>query len=299
MVGLQNKVVRLRQVVCLFLCILLAGCQGKEQAIGLPLAETYIFSLGRSMDIKTYPSTGGLPQLEIKWQDHIVARATTGYFADNRAVPEGAAYLANLELLEERLYYTEDEYGLHIGSFISVEPEDWKVLEQGYQGETFYLETAQSNQPDDSEPPHQKAMYSQVELCGILQLAEVDWLTGEVYAEGSRVGNLFFFPYPGAMGDFPLIDMDGGLQQPKVIQSRRTNYIAAADTVRIKIGNFAEGSIHLEGGLTTEDILSMFTTSDLVQCKVTFSKLSAIYVYQSPVMWEATVSSITEIAPLA
>lgn len=231
---------------------------------------------------------------EITYDDEVTVlpgfaygRKTVGFFHDTVKTPEDfdenknyigkeQIPLETIEYLPYKSYTNREQFGITVA--------DCPIV---------------VNSDGTSEPPYyQKLMVTDVKLKGVLRLVSTDDVTGSAYAFNEWAGDVFFYPYPETMGDFPFIDV-GGNYTPLAIEGERSDYTALADTVRIHVGNLnKKGSFDLKEGLTAEDVAALFENSDLVEGEVAFHLISMEYNYDAPTVFETRVSAIEKIGDL-
>lgn len=217
-------------------------------------------------------------------QPFVYGRRTSGYFVDNVTNPE--------------LFDAEGFHGSWEAQGVEYQ---WKHYSQSQKTEDEgftigYAEVCNRVYPDGTtEIPEQQSLWlSSVKLKGILHYATEDRDYGSAYALNERKGEVFFYPYPEDMGDFPFIELGGfsgdGKQStggfaPLLIRGAKSDYQAWADTVRLQVTD-----------LSQEQIQELFADSDLIEAEVLFDRLKMEYAYCMPLTSETVTASVEKIA---
>lgn len=205
----------------------------------------------------------------------VYARPTTGLFVDNLSSPQ----LFNEE------GYTGDRTAVEKDSM-------WKTYlsNQNSNFENFTVDRAMCAvkvyKDGSAEPPSEQWLeLSDVKLKGILRLVTEFDGSPNSYALNYNVGEVYFYPYPENMGEFPMLF--DGTYSPLLIRGEKTSYQAWADTQRIKVTD-----------LTEEQLSDIFADSDLAEAEINFSKLKFMYSSDFPNYSETSIETVNKIKAL-
>lgn len=205
----------------------------------------------------------------------VYARRTTGLFVDNLTSPQ---------------LFNEEGY---VGDQTAVEEDSmWKTYLSSTNNdyENFTVDSAMCAvkvyKDGSAEPPSEQWLeLSDVKLKGILRLVTEFDGSPNSYALNYNVGDIYFYPYPENMGEFPMLF--DGTYSPLLIRGEKVPYKAWTDTQRIKITD-----------LTEEQILNIFDYSDLAEVEIIFSELKFMYSSDFPNYSETTTDTICKLKDL-
>ena len=203
----------------------------------------------------------------------VYVRHTTGFYRDNREHPGQFADGA----------FTGEYAGQEEWSRISRD-----TPAESYTFSTGYAQQQVSVQAGTAAPVQQSLMLEDVTLRGFLRCAGSTVNTGSAYGENETEGDLYFYPDPRTMGDFPFIDYGSGVNYPRVIAGEQSGFLCAADTQKILLGNLTAGEYHIRG-LSDGEVAALFASSDLIEAEVCFRTLSMQYNQDAPTRYHSVV----------
>lgn len=226
-------------------------------------------------------------ELEIV-QRFVYARKSSGYFVDSVSYPnlfaedgfQGEREVAGVQYEWKRYFpssnITYDNFRIHQAA---------SILSINKDGMTENLREQYLNLND-------------VSLKGILKLTTEFEGSNNSYGLNYNAGDIYFFPYPDIMGEFPMLILEypdksykykdeAGGYAPLLISAEKSDYQAWADTVRIKIDD-----------LSDEQIAELFKESDLIEVNVNFSQLEFLHMDEFPLYSSAKIETIRKSADL-
>lgn len=275
------------------LCLMLAACSAGTAEVQPPAepseAEPSVQQEAKPFCYKDAfgKEYSAANELEI-FQRFTYGRKSSGYFVDNRSHPElfdEEGFHGDREAPE--VVYEWRRYQAHKNE------EDWlfqvgdasSVLWVNGEGELLGLR-------------EQRMTLSGVNLTGILRWVTETDARGSAYALNYFEGELYFYPDPAAMGDFPMMILDdsqrdldyshtsGGFA-PLRIYGSRSSYQAWADTLRIKVDP-----------LPQEELEALFADSDLIEVEIALDQVDFLHAPDFPLYSRAQVESLVKLGDL-
>lgn len=200
--------------------------------------------------------------------NEVYVRHTTGFYADNQNNPE--LFTASKEFVGE---YAEPNY--EWGKIDKTVTSDIFTFFTGYTQMQVYIAT------NSATPIEQRLELKDVKLKGILKYVDNTVNTNSYYGVNETEGDIFFYPFPQSMGDFPFIDVASSTSYPIIIAGSRSDFACAADTVRMLLGNILSNTMNLNN-IETSTVKKMFENSDLIEAEIMFGNLAMQYNYDAP-----------------
>lgn len=207
--------------------------------------------------------------------NEVYTRPTTGFYADNQDNPE--LFTVSKEFMGE---YAEPSY-------------QWSKIDKTVTSDIFtfftsYTQMQVHTTTHSATPIEQRLELKKIKLKGILKYIENTGNTDSYYGANETEGDVFFYPLPQSMGDFPFIDVQSSSSYPVIIAGNRSDFVCAADTVKILLGNILSNTMKLNN-IEISTIKKMFENSDLIEAEIVFSNLAMQYNYDAPTKCHSVV----------
>ena len=265
------------RLLLILVCLMLTAC-GTGSPAAVPDAPAGVRDItGEELDL-----TGDF--LYARYNE-VYARTTTGFYTDNRSAPDQF-----------------DSEGTYTGGWQLPDEVVWRLLTREAPPEGYSLSSGYSQQQVNAAagtavPVEQRVELTDVTLTGVLRLVETGRDTGSIYGMNEAPGDLFFYPYPESMGDFPFIDYGSSVTYPLTVAGERTDFSFAADTPRIWLGNLDEDTLRYPSAAAGE-VRALFAGSDLIEATVAFRQLSISYTRDAPPSYTSVIDSLEKTAGL-
>lgn len=251
-------------VIVLLFCI---GC-GKQQDDQLKLEEETGYSItdftGETLELLDYHIV----------TNYAYGRKTTGLWIDNISSPNS---------------FSQD--GAYEGEPIDQQLFDWEHYTVNFPASTNYsiirswtVFPVEGGKINRDTPIQQNIIFRSIKLKGVMRMAQED-MTGDFYSWQEKQGDIYFYPYPDEMGNFPIIDLGTWGSEWMKIAGEKTDYCAVADTVKIYLGNIND--LQSREDFAKEAGEAIFSNSDLVEVDIALGNVEFGYIEESPVLGKA------------